>query len=620
MTYSFRRDRRLAIASAIGCLVVSIRLVRDYAPLTEGWWHVYARWIDSGKVPYRDFELLTPPGYPYLMWLITNLFGESFLTLRIIGCLMMSAIGVCIHLLVARLSGGYLSVMIAVAAVAYMTSMTAFIAYDYHQVAILGILFGSVVIDRIVNSSQSSPRKCQTAWFVVGVIGGFIFSIKQTHGALAILGFASLTILIRGNQAISRLRSVAMYALGIVAFWIPILFFFTVAGILPNELYAEFWIAGGSKGGILQSLVGWTTPELAWPAPLQVVMRTAFLFVVIACIGRVRLSGDSKESSDRSYATTFAALFVPPMLFQWSSLDHVGTLMAIGWNEFVKNRQYGSALVVLVGMSWTYFHTVKHATRQSVLILGVCASAIYFAGAFSSGVSVNSDFITVAIAIALLSQLIQGHVTKIVIVGAVCSVIASGSYWLKVNEVPYSWWKYETPKISELNTSFSDGLMRGLRTNSETKTLYITSRSYLDSGRSCPGEIVMYPHIPLLLLDVGATPGGRTAQYWYDFTSQPAIEQETSRMKQVNIKSLAILMLPDAVVSEHEAAFFGSRPVAQRKLLEVLNEKSSQMQLVVTQTLPNDVVFYLFVSSCVVEQYSRANKKHHLSTPSVSDK
>ena len=38
-----------------------------YLPLTEGWWHVYARWISEGRIPYRDFELLTPPLNPLLI-------------------------------------------------------------------------------------------------------------------------------------------------------------------------------------------------------------------------------------------------------------------------------------------------------------------------------------------------------------------------------------------------------------------------------------------------------------------------------------------------------------------------------------------------------------------------
>ena len=40
---------------------ISLSVVNISAPLTEGWWHVYARWIDQGRIPYKDFELLVPP-------------------------------------------------------------------------------------------------------------------------------------------------------------------------------------------------------------------------------------------------------------------------------------------------------------------------------------------------------------------------------------------------------------------------------------------------------------------------------------------------------------------------------------------------------------------------------
>jgi hypothetical protein len=50
-----------------------------YAPLTEGWWHVYSRWLSEGLIPYKDFNLIVPPGMPYLNWFITSIIGENFL-------------------------------------------------------------------------------------------------------------------------------------------------------------------------------------------------------------------------------------------------------------------------------------------------------------------------------------------------------------------------------------------------------------------------------------------------------------------------------------------------------------------------------------------------------------
>ena len=101
---------RLATAIVFfGSLLIVIRGTRNYAPLTEGWWHVYVNWINQGKIPYRDFELLVPPGYPYLLRLTTLLVGEGFLALRVVGAIQFAVIGVCVYLLIRRFAPNFIS-------------------------------------------------------------------------------------------------------------------------------------------------------------------------------------------------------------------------------------------------------------------------------------------------------------------------------------------------------------------------------------------------------------------------------------------------------------------------------------------------------------------------------
>ena len=55
------------------------------APITEGWFSTYADMILSGKVPYRDFELVLPPLYTYLVAAVNLVFGNHLIVWRIIG-------------------------------------------------------------------------------------------------------------------------------------------------------------------------------------------------------------------------------------------------------------------------------------------------------------------------------------------------------------------------------------------------------------------------------------------------------------------------------------------------------------------------------------------------------
>ncbi len=61
-------------------------------PLTEGWWSVFAKYINEGKEPYLDFELLTTPAYAWLIAGVTAVFGYDIIVLRVLGVLLFVAV------------------------------------------------------------------------------------------------------------------------------------------------------------------------------------------------------------------------------------------------------------------------------------------------------------------------------------------------------------------------------------------------------------------------------------------------------------------------------------------------------------------------------------------------
>ena len=83
----------------------SIQVWKGYAPFTEGWWHVYVLWLRQGRIPYKDFELLVPPGYPYILDLVSRVVGFDFLSLRAFGLALMGLIGVLIYELIRPFCG-----------------------------------------------------------------------------------------------------------------------------------------------------------------------------------------------------------------------------------------------------------------------------------------------------------------------------------------------------------------------------------------------------------------------------------------------------------------------------------------------------------------------------------
>jgi hypothetical protein len=163
-------------------LGVSLSVVNISAPLTEGWWHVYARWIEQGRIPYRDFELLVPPGYPYLMWVLTHLVGEQFLHLRILGSLLESVIAIQLFYIFKGMIGKFLAFILAFFGTIYLYSGTASITYDYHYFAVFFLLGAGLLLNKSNFFTVNVFSKADSRLYVMaGICVALSSLIKQTY-------------------------------------------------------------------------------------------------------------------------------------------------------------------------------------------------------------------------------------------------------------------------------------------------------------------------------------------------------------------------------------------------------------------------------------------------------
>ena len=67
----------------LGCYALFIG--NKSMPISEGWYSALAAQINQGYVPYRDFDLLFPPLYSYIITIFTSCFGYKIVFLRYLG-------------------------------------------------------------------------------------------------------------------------------------------------------------------------------------------------------------------------------------------------------------------------------------------------------------------------------------------------------------------------------------------------------------------------------------------------------------------------------------------------------------------------------------------------------
>jgi hypothetical protein len=141
--------------------------------------------------------------------------------------------------------------------------------------------------------------------------------------------------------------------------------------------------------------------------------------------------------------------------------------------------------------------------------------------------------------------------------------------------------------------------MQGLRTSPAVRDGYSELRQYLTLARDCPGEILAYPHIPVVLLDSDLTPSGQLGQYWYDFSSTEAIKRENERLMTEPFSFIVFLELPEYVLESHEDLFNRGNSLSHRDLEATIRNRVKELNSVVTIQIGAEATLRAWVSDCV---------------------
>ena len=189
---------------------IGLLTVNTYAPLTEGWWHVYARWIDQGRVPYKDFELLVTPGFPYITWFFKHLVGEEFLHLRIVGLVFQAGIALLLFLVLSKHVSKLTSAGLATLGTTLLYSGTAAIPFDYNYFAVFFAILSVFFL-------QKDYEKRNIYLYLAGISVAGVFLIKQSTGLCLFLLITLIPFFDRSFLSIAKVRLWLKFFVGFLA-------------------------------------------------------------------------------------------------------------------------------------------------------------------------------------------------------------------------------------------------------------------------------------------------------------------------------------------------------------------------------------------------------------------
>jgi len=563
--------------------------------------------MKAGRKPYRDFELLVSPAYPYILQFISNFVGLDFLSLRIVGLLLMGIIGVCVLELVEPLTGWGPGSIIAVAVTAYLQSGTAFIAYDYVYWSIAFLLLAFVLQKYANKRHLHSATTANRLLVLAGVSMGISSSIKQTQGVAGIvLGLCSLFLLSRGEKTRVLASKFVQYVGGILVVWLFWVVFLVFQGVDPTKMASQAFPRTGTKGSLFEILFG-TIRDVAFaPGPAFVLIirwGTPLILVTLAVrqvtfpARYIRFAGVLKSGGFRSgcIALVLAFMFVSsvrePRKIRFSydiaksTRQYLDTLLTVG--------PVILCLVVLV------FIAIGRLPNASIFIPSLGASiAIVWACGMSAGITESGAFLPFGFMLAIIVYVAKGKLPAVFLISLLSISLLATSIQTKV-DTPFAWWGYGVAPTREASATSQSGLTRGLHLPPQQLKSLSNILTAISTVEGCDGEIIVYPHMPLFILDSGEVPFGGLATYWYDFSSQDTIRAEIQRIESVKIKAMVLVDLPESVVRGHEELFNEGARLPHRDLFDLLTRISeTQMTAVDKEDLGNGVVATVYTHSC----------------------
>lgn len=551
------RENLPAILSAVipGLFALSHQL--SFAPVTEGWWHVYAFWLREGRTPYADFELLTGPLYPLVLLVLMSIGLGDFFALRIVGVLLTATLGYLIFRLVHNPSRPALSAVSAVTGGVFLQWGVAFIGYDYVYFALLFFLVAALHLrGAVVGTSQHPSRSL----VMVGVFLALGAMTKHSLGfAIAPVVLAGIAIFgVPGGTAsdkeLSRFRPALLTAWGFLLGLIPILLWGALVGFLDEMARSLLASAAATKGGIyvlFERIAGLVFS-------FEIVRSARTLIFVLMCLlallfGYKLVSLLVAWSIGRSTSEPIisSALFAVLLAGVFTSIASISSANpASFW------RDVGFSTSVLVPIATLGLVIAKRINRSFVapalISLGLASGSV-----LSAGIGELSVFLSLALALQLVFLFFGAKPFQaLVAIPLVFSVIFFGAK--EKFSFPYQWWGVTEEYGGLTGDRLQHGLSARLFVSSTTLERENEIRNALSKNSNCDGEIIAFPHMPKYVIDAGNLPGGRLGNYWFDFSSADAIDDEIIRLRTTPICGLVLAYPPDFAWEGHQQLFFGT--------------------------------------------------------------
>ena len=587
----------LMLTAALALFLVSALHSRTL-PFAEGWYTYYAKCINSGLIPYRDFEYLYPPIYIYTVALLTRIFGYDLIVLRRLGILFFALIAVGLYLCAVEAVGkkrSYIAMIAALGGAFYLQSEVVQTFYDYVRMMDLFAIFSLYFLLRAAKR-MCRDLPCRTEILWCGVLCGIFINIKQNIG-LIFFAYALILIIYLGIWCKKTKKSILcdvtllclppllIIALIAIALW--------QSGSLATYLSMTGAAAAGAKGGIYAILFGWLFHNgTAFLHALPVALL--LLFVIVGAFVWLRLLSKQAPHNTqprRNYAIETGLIFFLVLflsLFAVVLFEPLGHLLLP--NAFLSTYAIFLTVTPIFATCgvWGILDMRRGTDTMRDVMPFFVLSGAYFAISFGCGnsgglaegqASFGVIFLICALLFLCESYLKVFHPLPKVRIGILfargstvllCFLLALHSADKKL-VYTYNWWGMTEASFWESTVPLDLPHTNGISVSRETKAVYEEIMHAITANTAPTDPIFCFPQIPVFyVLTNRPDPGTFTKVQWFDVASDAAILSDIEILQKNPPKAILIYHTGEYAYTSHEQAFRGGNASGTRIMRDFL--------------------------------------------------
>ncbi len=543
-------ERPYLISVIIFCALLMLLTFNRTAPITEGWFSTYADMILSGKVPYRDFELVLPPLYTYLVAAVNLVFGNHLIVWRIIGMFLFIGTGTLAFKLFRMMFPSWVSAIAAITAMITSFADGVFVSYDYINFFSFFAFWTLYESLKLLNGLYHKENfNWNRHYFYIGILCGITFLFRQSSGLIIFVFLLGCFVFI--SALIKRIpvswKDIGLFTIGTAIPIVLTLLFLAIAGAAENCL--EMLFSSGVKGNLSDMATGFLRRTIhqrsTWALAGIIAAACAFYF-------RKILIQDRYSNWSRVYLIAFVIIIVSATLILLES--DIRTLLMGQLPEQMALPALAFTFTLTL-FALTFAKLLKNL-RKKVNPSDELVNFLFFSGfltmiAIGGGVSADITYRHTYIALGFVTAVflsvmhslplngkLSCHKTEVVLVSAMIVAVTVPGMMMDKADCSYSWFVIHTEPYEDADCTTDIDYFTGIMLTPAEKTFYedfvLLADQYLDESDT----MYCYSPIPVFYTLAGKIPTVTAAIPWFDVASDKAVLNDLAHLQNENPKMI----------------------------------------------------------------------------------